>query len=88
MVTLQVKSRKRYCNLRDHLRVLYAADTSLHAFHHAQIGTGTVPFERIATMLRGATLCPPTILEIVADNAQLAIDTSVEQLDSIRRPTG
>lgn len=38
-------------------------------------------------MLRGANLCPPTILEIVADNAQLAIDASVEHLDSIRWPT-
>jgi L-ribulose-5-phosphate 3-epimerase len=73
--------------LRDHLRFLYAADTSLDAFHHAQIGTGSVAFERIATMLRGANLCPPTILEIVAENAQLAIDASVEHLDSIGWPT-
>ena len=73
--------------LRDHLPFMYAADTSLDVFTHAQIGTGTVPFENIATMLRGANLCPPTILEIVAGNAQLAIDASVEQLDSHRWPT-
>ena len=54
----------------------------------AQIGTGTVPFERIATMLRGANVCSPTILEIVAENPQLAIEASVEHLDSIRWPTG
>jgi len=73
--------------LRQHLSFMYAADTSLDVFNHAQIGTGTVPFERIATMLRGANLCPPTILEIVAENAQLAIDASVEHLDSHRWPT-
>ena len=72
--------------LRDHLSFMYAADTALDVFNHAQIGTGTVPFERIATMLRGANLCPPTILEIVAGNAQLAIDASVEHLDSQRWP--
>jgi len=74
--------------LRDHLPFVYAADTSLEAFHHAQLGTGSVAFERIATLLRGANLCPSTILEIVADNAQFAIDASVEHLDSIAWPTG
>ncbi|MET0441812.1 MAG: sugar phosphate isomerase/epimerase family protein [Casimicrobiaceae bacterium] len=74
--------------LRDHLLFMYAADTSLDAFHHAQIGTGTVAFERIATMLRGANVYSPTILEIVAENPQLAIDASVEHLDRIRWPTG
>ena len=73
--------------LRDHLPFMYAADTSLDVFHHAQIGTGTVAFERIATMLRGADVCSPTILEIVAENPQLAIDASVAHLDSIRWPT-
>ena len=74
--------------LRDHLPFVYAADTSLDAFHHAQIGTGSVAFERIATMLRNANFCAPTILEIVAEDAQLAIDASVEHLDSIAWPTG
>jgi sugar phosphate isomerase/epimerase len=73
--------------LRDHLSFLYAADTSLDVFRHAQIGTGSVDFERIATMLRNADLCPPTILEIVAEDAQLAIDASVAHLDSIGWPT-
>jgi hypothetical protein len=38
-------------------------------------------------MLRGANVYSPTILEIVAENPQLAIDASVEHLDSIRWPT-
>ena len=74
--------------LRDHLAFLYAADTSLDVFQHAQIGTGTVPFEGIASMLRGANVRMPTILEIVADNPQLAIDASVEHLNSIDWPRG
>ena len=74
--------------LRDHLPFVYAADTSLEEFHHAQIGTGTVAFERIATMLRGAKLCPPTILEIVAEDAQRAIEASVGHLDSVQWPPG
>jgi sugar phosphate isomerase/epimerase len=74
--------------LRDHLAYVYAADTSLDVFNHAQIGTGTVAFERIATMLRHANVCSPTILEIVAESPQRAIDASVEHLDSIRWPTG
>ena len=73
--------------LRDHLSFLYAADTSLDVFRHAQVGTGSVAFEKIATMLRNADFCPPTILEIVAEDAQLAIDASVEHLDSIGWPT-
>lgn len=72
--------------LRDHLSLMYAADTTLDAFSHAQVGTGTVAFEKIATMLRDARICLPTILEIVAESAQLAIDASVERLDSIHWP--
>src|SRR5438552_2089815 len=73
--------------LRDHLLFMYVADTSLDAFTHAQIGTGTIAFEAIATMLREADLCVPTILEIVSENPDLAIDASVERLDGIRWPT-
>jgi L-ribulose-5-phosphate 3-epimerase len=74
--------------IRDHLRFMYAGDTSLDTFRHAQIGTGTVAFDRIAAMLRAANLCPPTILEIVADNPQHAIAASVAHLDSVRWPAG
>jgi sugar phosphate isomerase/epimerase len=74
--------------LRDHLTFVYAADTSPDAFRHAQIGTGTVAFERIAATLRGANVCSPTILEIVAADAQRAIDASVEHLDRIDWPAG
>ena len=65
---------------------MYVADTSLDVFTHAQIGTGSVAFEAIATMLREADLCLPTILEIVAQNPEFAIDASVERLESIRWP--
>src|SRR6266568_937044 len=44
-------------------------------------------FDAFATMLREANLCAPTILEIVAENPQLAIDASVERLESSRWPT-
>jgi len=71
----------------DHLSFMYAADTSLDVFSHAEIGSGTVPFEAIATMLRAADLCVPTILEIVAENPQPAIDASVERLHRVRWPT-
>ena len=66
---------------------MYVADTSFDVLTHGQIGTGTVPFEAIATMLREADLCTPTILEIVAENPQLAIDASVARLESRRWPT-
>jgi sugar phosphate isomerase/epimerase len=66
---------------------MYAADTTLDAFSHAEIGTGTVPFEAIAKMLRDAGMNLPTILEIVAENAQVAIDASVRHLDSVAWPT-
>jgi len=82
------EEREAVLQLGDHLLFMYAADTSLDVFNHAQIGTGTVPFEAIATMLRGADLCAPTILEIVAENPQLAIDASVERLHCVRWPTG
>jgi sugar phosphate isomerase/epimerase len=73
--------------LRDHLSLMYAADTALDTFQHAQIGTGTVPFDAIAKMLRDAGMYLPTILEIVAENAQVAIDASVRHLDSVAWPT-
>ena len=72
--------------LREHLSFMYAADTTLDTFRHAQIGTGTVPFEAIAKMLRDAGMYLPTILEIVAEDAQVAIDASVRQLDSVAWP--
>ena len=72
--------------LRDHLLFIYAADTSRDEFEHAALGTGTVPIEAIATMLRTTDLCPPTILEIVAENPELAIDASVKRLDNVRWP--
>ena len=73
--------------LRDHLSFMYAADTGLDTFRHAQIGTGTVPFEVIAKMLRDSGMHLPTILEIVAESAQVAIDASVRHLDSVAWPT-
>jgi L-ribulose-5-phosphate 3-epimerase len=74
--------------LRDHLSFLYAADTSADSFRHAQIGTGAVPFDRIATLLRAADVRLSTILEIVADDPEMAIDASVGHLDGIRWPIG
>jgi len=73
--------------LREHLSFMYAADTTLDTFCHAQIGTGTVPFEAIAAMLRDAGISLPTILEIVAENAHVAIDASVRHLDSVAWPS-
>ena len=73
--------------LRDHLSFMYVADTTLDTFRHAQIGTGTVPFEVIAKMLRDSGMHLPTILEIVAESAQVAIDASVRHLDSVAWPT-
>lgn len=73
--------------LRDRLSFMYAADTTRDTFRHAQIGTGSVPFEVIAKMLRDAGMYLPTILEIVAESAQVAIDASVRHLDSVAWPT-
>jgi L-ribulose-5-phosphate 3-epimerase len=70
----------------DHLSFLYAADTSAERFEHAEIGTGTVAFGAIATLLRGAGVCPPTILELLTGHPQPVIDASVEYLDAIRWP--
>jgi L-ribulose-5-phosphate 3-epimerase len=70
-----------------HLSFLYAADTSVERFDHAEIGTGTVAFDAISKLLQGAKPCPPTILELVAEHPQSAIDASVEYLDGVRWPT-
>ena len=74
-------------DLWDHLSFLYAADTSTERFDHAEIGTGTVAFDAILKLLQGAKACPPTILEIVAEHPQSAIDASVEYLDGVGWPT-
>jgi sugar phosphate isomerase/epimerase len=74
--------------LLDHLLFVYAADTARDVFEHAALGTGTVPFEAIAKMLRTTDMCASTILEIVAENAELAIDASVKRLHSIQWPAG
>ena len=73
--------------LSDRLSFVYAADTSIDRFDHAQIGTGTVAFDAIAKLLGGAKARPPTILEIVAQHPQSAINASVEHLDALRWPT-
>ena len=74
-------------DLWDHLSFLYAADTSTARFDHAQIGTGTVAFAAIAKLLQGSERCPPTILELVSEHPQSAIDASVDYLDGVRWPT-
>jgi sugar phosphate isomerase/epimerase len=74
-------------HLWDHLSLLYAADTSTERFDHAEIGKGTVAYGAISTLLQGAKACPPTILEIVSEHPQSAIDASVEYLDLVRWPT-
>jgi L-ribulose-5-phosphate 3-epimerase len=71
----------------DRLSFLYAADTSTERFSHTEIGKGTVAFGAIAKLLQGAQGCPPTILELVSQHPQSAIDTSVEYLDGVRWPT-
>lgn len=74
-------------DLWDHLSFLYAADTSTERFEHAEIGTGTVPFDAISKMIQGAKACPPTVLEIVSEHPQSAIDASVEYLGRVHWPT-
>ena len=74
-------------DLWDHLSFLYAADTSTEQFDHTEIGKGTVEFDVISKLLRGAKVCPPTILELVSEHSQSAIDASVEYLDGVRWPT-
>ncbi len=71
----------------DHLSFLYAADTSTERFEHAEIGTGTVAFGAIAKLLQGAKACPPTILELVAEQPQPTIDASVEYLHAVSWPS-
>jgi L-ribulose-5-phosphate 3-epimerase len=71
----------------DHLSFLYAADTSTERFEHAEIGKGTVAFGAIAKLLQGAKACPPTILELVAEHPQSAIDASVEYLHGVGWPS-
>jgi len=73
-------------DLLDHFAFFYAADTPTERFDHAEIGTGTVAFDAISKLLQGAKACPPTILEIVAEHPQSAIDASVEYLDGVRWP--
>jgi len=74
--------------IQDHVRFLYGGDTRLDSFQHAQIGNGDVPFAEISAMLHAADFRRPTILEIVADVADSAIDASVAYLDRIHWPAG
>ena len=74
-------------DLWDHLSFLYAADTSLEHFVHAEVGTGTVAFDAISRLLQGAKPCPPTILEIVSEDPESAIDASVKYLERVQWPT-
>jgi sugar phosphate isomerase/epimerase len=74
-------------DLWDHLLFLYAADTSTERFDHAEIGTGTVAFDAISKLIQGAKVCPPTILELVSEHPQSAIDASVKYLDRVHWPT-
>ena len=79
---------KAVLKVQDHVRFLYGGDTRLDSFQHAQIGNGNVPFAEISAMLHAADFRRPTILEIVADVADSAIDASVAYLDRIHWPAG
>lgn len=69
-----------------HLSFLYAADTTLKRFDHAEVGTGDVQWHAIAELLRDADVHLPTILEIVADDPLSAISCSVSKLEALDWP--
>jgi len=71
----------------DHVSFLYAADTSTERFDHAEVGTGTVAFDAISTLIQGAEVCPPTILELVSKRPETAIDASIQYLNRVNWPT-
>jgi len=58
------------------LALLHLSDTGLEKWDHAAIGTGVVPFERVAAALRAIGADVPTVLEIISPNGDADIRAS------------
>jgi L-ribulose-5-phosphate 3-epimerase len=71
-----------------YLRLVYAADTGLDTFRHGAVGTGTVEFFNIAKSLRSLGYAGETVLEILDDDPDRALNHSVTCLQEFGWPTG
>jgi predicted dehydrogenase/sugar phosphate isomerase/epimerase len=68
--------------LNSRIKLIYAADSGLDAFRHDPIGSGVVRFNDIAGALRAIGYRGDTVFEILTDEPDHALATSVGQLET------
>jgi predicted dehydrogenase/sugar phosphate isomerase/epimerase len=68
--------------LSSRIKLIYAADSGLDEFRHDPVGAGAVRFNDIAAALRAVVYRGDTVLEILADEPDGALATSVAQLET------
>jgi L-ribulose-5-phosphate 3-epimerase len=72
--------------LNSRIKLIYAADSGLDEFRHDPVGIGAVRFNDIAGALRALGYCGDTVLEIITDDPDRALATSVAQLEMLAWP--
>jgi len=68
--------------LNSRIKLIYAADSGLDEFRHDPVGVGAVRFNDIAAALRAFGYRGDTVLEILSDEPDRALATSVAQLET------
>lgn len=68
--------------LKSRIKLIYAADTGLDEFRHDTVGAGAVRFSDIAGALRAFGYRGDTVLEILSDDPDRALATSIAQLET------
>jgi L-ribulose-5-phosphate 3-epimerase len=62
------------------LKLVHLSDTDRNTYRHAAIGDGTVPFDELPPALSAAGYDGPLVLEIIANNADRAIQDGAARL--------
>ena len=68
--------------LNSRIKLIYAADSGLDEFRHDPVGAGAVRFDDISGALRALGYRGDTVLEILSDEPDRALATSVAQLET------
>ena len=68
--------------LNSRIKLIYAADSGLDEFRHDPVGAGAVRFDDISGALRAFGYRGDTVLEILTDEPDRALASSVAQLET------
>ncbi len=68
---------------RERLKLVHLSDTDRNTYRHVAIGEGTVPFDQLPSALSAAGYDGPLVLEIIANDADRAIQDGTVRLAAL-----